>query len=68
MDFTAATFRRDKCSPGKLLMFNEGIFLREILHVKLWYLRFKLPYMTDLVTDDSAKNIPRKTFQKLWNT
>jgi len=68
MDFTAATFRRDKCSPGKLLMFNEGIFLREKLHVKLWYLGFKLPYMTDLVTDDSAKNIPRETFQKLWNT
>lgn len=66
MDFTAATFKRDKTSCGKILLFNQGEFLKNKLGIKLWYLGFKIPYMETLVRDDSAVELDREKFQNLW--
>jgi hypothetical protein len=69
MDFTAATFLREKHSYGKILMFKQGDWLHDHVKIRCWYLGFQLPYMTTLVADDkAARKLTREQFQILWNS
>jgi hypothetical protein len=70
MDYTAATYVKSPASYGRVLMFHQGDFLKYNLGVKLWYLGFKLPYMTQLVEKrdgmDIAREWDRVEFQSAW--
>ena len=63
MDFTACTPVRDNRGCGKILIRNQGYYFKEFLEIKLWYLGFKLPYMTSM---SGQVELNRQEFQSRW--